>query len=684
MATASFSNRLLYETSPYLLQHAHNPVDWYPWGPEALQRAREENKVILVSIGYSACHWCHVMERESFEDEAVAAVMNAHFINIKIDREERPDLDHIYMDAVQAMTGSGGWPLNVFLTPDAKPFYGGTYFPPVRAHGRQSWKEVLFAIKQAWLERNHEIQDQAEQLTRHLQQTLLPKAGPGAAAGALFGPEQAHQAFATIMRSADKELGGFGHAPKFPQFFTIQWLLHYYYFTGETTAREQALLSLDKMLEGGIYDQVGGGLARYSTDNEWLVPHFEKMLYDNAHLLLVLSEAFQLTQSLRYENAIRQTIGFLQRECYHPEEGFCAALDADSEGVEGKYYVWSLEEINSLLGGDAADFAACFGVTQEGNWEGKNILHQPVPLALMAQQLGQDPVALAARRDSCLERLLAARNLRVRPGLDDKKLLGWNALLITGLCRAAAALSDKRYLELAISTFNIILKNFRAAENECFMQHSFKAGKARFPAFLDDYAALIQAAIGLFECSSQKIFLEQALAFCNHVLDHFRDPVNGYFFFTAREQDDCIVRKKEMYDGATASGNSLLLQQLHYLAVITDNAEWKRISADMMKGVQDLALKYPTSFSLWGQCLLNQAWGMQELVITGNNFEHLRDGLLRRYMPNRVLQCSAAADVFPLLSGKIFGEEPLVYRCENYTCAAPVKTLEEVPILRSR
>jgi Highly conserved protein containing a thioredoxin domain len=390
------ANRLIHETSPYLLQHAHNPVDWYPWGEEALNRARHENKPILVSIGYAACHWCHVMEKESFEDEETARFMNEHFINIKIDREERPDLDHIYMDAVQAMTGSGGWPLNVFLTPEGKPFYGGTYFPPKAMYNRPSWKDILNGVAQAYAQKRDEVELQAANLTQHLFQAN--SFGMQALAGDLvehFKVEKVHEMFRNIMKNADRQDGGFGRAPKFPQSFVIQYLLHYYYHTKNQDALDQACLSLDKMIYGGIHDQLGGGFARYSTDGEWLVPHFEKMLYDNALLVNVLSEAYQLTGKPLYRRAIEQTIGFVQRELSSPEGGFYSALDADSEGVEGKFYVWSKAEVESVLGEDAALFCEFYDITEKGNWEHKNILNIRKP-----------PEQFAAERNIAVEQLL--------------------------------------------------------------------------------------------------------------------------------------------------------------------------------------------------------------------------------------------------------------------------------------
>ncbi len=432
------TNRLIHETSPYLLQHAHNPVDWYPWGEEALQRAKQENKPILVSIGYSACHWCHVMERESFEQEETARLMNEHFINIKIDREERPDLDHIYMDALQAMSGSGGWPLNVFLTPAARPFYGGTYFPPRRLYTRPSWTEILQGVSQAFRDKREEITAQADQLTSHLLQSNAfgHATEPGEP---VFDTENQQAILQAILNKADTVDGGFGQAPKFPQTGCIQYLLRYYHFYRDKTALDQALLSLDKMLCGGIYDQLGGGFARYSTDGQWLAPHFEKMLYDNALLLSVLAEAFQITHLPRYREVMEQTRGFLEREMLSPEGGFYAALDADSEGVEGKFYTWRKAEIDALLGEDAPLFCAWYDVTEKGNWEGVNILHVPAPSATFASTHGTTEVALAEKLEACCAKLLEHRAGRIRPGLDDKILLGWNALANTACSKAFAA-----------------------------------------------------------------------------------------------------------------------------------------------------------------------------------------------------------------------------------------------------
>ncbi|HEY0752147.1 MAG TPA: thioredoxin domain-containing protein, partial [Chitinophagaceae bacterium] len=429
---SSSPNRLAKETSPYLLQHAHNPVEWYPWGEEAFQKATEEDKPVLVSIGYAACHWCHVMERESFEDPAVAKLMNEQFVNIKVDREERPDVDMIYMDAVQAISGSGGWPLNVFLTPDRKPFYGGTYYPPVKAFNRASWRDVLTAISAAYHEKRDEILTQAETLTEHIKRSN--SFGQGAD-NLMAKSEEIDIAYEHVMKTADKVWGGFGRAPKFPQMAVIKFLLRYHHISGNREALEQALLSLDKMSRGGIYDHIGGGFARYSTDTEWLVPHFEKMLYDNALIVSTLCEAYLITGKKEYRNAIEETLSFVERELTHPEGGFYSTLDADSEGVEGKFYVWSYAEVVETLGNkNAAFFCKYYDITEKGNWEGQNIPWNPKSLKEVIDEAQiTEKEAIDIIRDG-KEKLLERRGQRVRPGLDDKILLGWNALMNTAYC----------------------------------------------------------------------------------------------------------------------------------------------------------------------------------------------------------------------------------------------------------
>ncbi len=677
--TNASPNQLIHESSPYLLQHAYNPVNWLPWGEEALQKAKKENRIILVSIGYSACHWCHVMERESFEDEATAAIMNDHFVNIKIDREERPDIDHIYMDAVQAMTGSGGWPLNVFLTPDAKPFYGGTYFPPVRAFNRASWREVLHGVAQAWRERPTEIQAQAENLTDHLQQAGSFKQGSLDIAGAepVFTAAQCHDMFREVMKQADREWGGFGGAPKFPQTFTIRFLLQYHHFTGNTDALGQALLSLDKMIEGGIYDQAGGGFARYSTDVEWLAPHFEKMLYDNALLLVALSDACALTKKEKYAQAIRHTLAFIEREMKCPEGGFYAALDADSEGEEGRFYVWTKTEIDTLLGAHAALFCDFYDVKEEGNWEHKNILRVLVPPGEFCRERGIGQPAFEITMAVCLERLMDERKRRIRPQTDDKILLGWNALLITALCRCSAVLREKHYAVMAEKQFEWLWEQFSENETGTPLLHTAKNGTARYPAFLDDYAYVIEACLHLQEITGNPVLLYRAKALTEYLVENFLDDRSGYFFFTGKDQDDVIIRKKEVYDGAVPSGNSVMTNNLFYLGIVFENPAWTAMAQRHLSGLLKAVTRHPGSFGVWAWALMNQVMGINEIAITGAGLEQERQELLAAYLPNKVLQ-SAVPDAtgFPLLQGRTEGGKTQLFRCRNYACDLPVDSAQ--------
>lgn len=670
------TNRLAKESSPYLLQHAHNPVDWYPWGDEALQRAKAEDMPILVSIGYSSCHWCHVMERESFEDEATADIMNRHFINIKIDREERPDLDHVYMDALQAMTGSGGWPLNIFLTPDLKPFYGGTYFPPVKAYNRGSWKDVLNGISKAFTERRSEIEMQADELLTHLQNAnsfgMEKTLSIDIPVEELFLQKHADEMFTAIMQTADKNWGGFGRAPKFPQTFTIRYLFQYYHFTGNTEALEQACLSLDKMIEGGIYDHVGGGFARYSTDTEWLAPHFEKMLYDNALLVVALSEAYQITRKELYRQTIIETLLFIEKEMTSSENAFYSALDADSEEVEGKYYTWAKTDVDEILKKDADLFCRFYDITEQGNWEEVNIPRTKQTAIEFCKENGLDATSFELQMKNCLLLLYEQRNKRIKPLLDDKTVLSWNALMNTAYSKAFAALGIEEYRSRAISNMSFLLQAFQH-KTEPGLLHVYKAGEAKHPAFLDDYAFLIQALIHLQEITSNEEYLMKAKELTELVLNQFVDEGSGYFYFTPAGQNDIIVRKKEVYDGAVPSGNAVMAFNLNYLGVIYDQRNWKQQSVNMLAGLQQAITRYPGSFGVWAFVALNFIKGFNELAIVGRDFEKNRDLLLVKYMPNIIMQAAAESNRnFPLLKEKTTENgQTVFYLCRQYVCLAP-------------
>lgn len=662
------SNRLINESSPYLLQHAHNPVDWYPWGDEALEKARSENKPILVSIGYAACHWCHVMERESFENEETAALMNELFINIKIDREERPDLDHIYMDAVQAMTGAGGWPLNVFLTPDKKPFYGGTYFPPEPMYNRASWKQVLGSISQAFTEKRSEIDAQADYLLQHIVSANnfgLPVEENNFTGG------DTDEMFNAIIKTADIKEGGFGRAPKFPQTFTIRWLLHHYYFTGKEKALQQACLSLDKMIDGGINDQLGGGFARYSTDEFWLAPHFEKMLYDNALLVIAMSEAYQITNNEKYREAIVATLDFAERELLSPEGGYYSALDADSEGVEGKFYTWSKAEIDELLGDDSAIFNKYYNVSEKGNWEHTNILHVTISPEEFAKQNNLDLEEFRKIIEGAKKKLLLEREKRIRPITDDKILLGWNAMLNTAYSKAFAATGMEKYRVLAITHMKFMLNKFMGKDERFY--HTYKNGEAKYPAFLDDYAELIHALIHLQEITSDNSYLEKVKTLLKYCEDHFSEEETGYFYFTNVQQRDVIVRKKELYDGAVPSGNSLMAWNLGYSGIVFDKPEWRERALKMCGGLKEMVVKYPGSFGVWAMMIQSLTKGIPEIAVTGGGLDAILKQILRIFIPLRVLQSSPLeAKGFPLLDGKTYTSTPMIYLCKDYSCQSPV------------
>ncbi len=661
------TNHLINEASPYLLQHAHNPVNWYPWGEEALQKAKAEDKPILVSIGYAACHWCHVMERESFENEATAALMNAHFINIKIDREERPDLDHVYMDAVQAISGGGGWPLNVFLTPDRKPFYGGTYYPPVTAFNRMSWPELLQAIHNMYTQKRNEVEAQADNLVNHLVTSGMIGLQPDIK-DETFNEDNLNIISENILKQADTVWGGFGNAPKFPQTFTIRYLLRHYYFTGSSEAAKQALLSLDKMIYGGINDHLGGGFARYSTDAQWLAPHFEKMLYDNALLVSAISEAYQLTGRPHYAEAIRATLTFVSRELTAPGGGFYSALDADSEGVEGKFYTWNKKEIDTALGEESGLFCRVYDASDEGNWEHTNILWRPAA----DQPVSDAEAAMLAR---CREKLFAIRAARIRPILDDKILLGWNALMITACCKAYAALGDPSFLRMAANAVAFLENNMQAGDH---WLHSWKENKTAHSAFLDDYAYLVQAYIHLQEATGDSDYLLKAKALAAYVQQHFWDEEAGFFFFTPLHQTDVIVRKKDLYDGATPSGNSVMAANLHYLSIVFDKPEWLAQSRQMVQSIAGAITKYPVSFGIWAAALQDFVYGLHEIVITGAAATQQLPQLLQHFIPNKIVQTTSAVraeNVFSLLQGKKIYEETAIYVCKNNTCMPAVSTV---------
>jgi uncharacterized protein YyaL (SSP411 family) len=680
MDSNEFTNELIHESSPYLQQHAHNPVQWYPWSEKALQLSKATNKPILVSIGYSACHWCHVMERESFEDVQTAAVMNEFFINIKIDREERPDLDNIYMEAVQILTGSGGWPLNVFLTPEGLPFYGGTYFPTETKFNRPSWKDVLFFINDIWINRRQDAIDQANKLTTQIDSV---SASFNQTTGIALGKENKNDFTGDyfsklrnkIMDQADSKFGGFGRAPKFPQSFSVRFLLMYSHFFKDEIAKHHALFSLTSLLNGGINDQLAGGFARYSTDDQWLAPHFEKMLYDNALIIDALCDAYKITSDELYKDGIEKTLSFCFEKMLCKEGGYYAALDADSEGEEGKFYVWDQEEIELIIGEDAELFCKYFGVEKKGNWENKNILHIKKSISSFAIEEGIEVEDCKLRLKNASNKLIDARNKRIHPSIDDKIILSWNALLLHALCNATATLDVEIYKDKAVELYEFIMNNF--TEDGITFFHTYKHGEKKQMAFLDDYAFLIRSCIALQEITGNEKYLDKAELLTTFVIENFKAADAALFYYTAINQTDVIIRKIEIYDNAIPSGNSIMADNLFYLSKIFEKQEWEELAQSMFLTVKQLIDKYPATFAVWASILLKNQKGLKEIVVTGQHVQPLRSEVLKHYIPEMIFQSSNVEKKYPLLKNKDYLNDGLIYVCENFSCAEPVDNIKD-------
>ncbi len=675
------TNSLIHESSPYLLQHAHNPVDWHPWGTAALEKAQKEDKPILVSIGYAACHWCHVMERESFESEEVAAYMNEHFVNVKVDREERPDVDQIYMDAVQMLSGSGGWPLNCFLTPDGRPFYGGTYYPPKPMYNRPSWLQILEQISNVFKTRRKDVEEQANQLTYHIatsdqgksQNTLI-----GLDFEQPFEAEELEGIFQKVTKYFDAVDGGFGGAPKFPGTMSLQFLLNYYHYTQTEAAKEHALFSIDKMIFGGIYDQIGGGFARYTVDKKWLVPHFEKMLYDNALLIGVMTDAYKLTKRDLYRETIEDTLAFVEREMLHPDGGFYASYDADSEGVEGKFYVWDKSEIDEILKEEAAMFNRFYEVTEDGNWEHKNILNREMTYRDFAAKENMPVEALKEKLQKARQQLFEVREKRVKPGLDDKIILSWNAMMVTAFAKAYQALLQAHYKDIAVENLQFLFDKFAVGENG-ELKHTYKNGKAQFPAFLDDYALLLEAIIEVFQISFDEKLLEWAAKLTNYVFANFEDSKSFLFYYTPKGQQDIVLRKKEFYDNATPSGNSTMAHNLLKLSVLLDEPKYHERAVQMVKSMEESISKYPTSFARWLNAMTFLVFPLQEIAVVGKNAEVLIAELQQLFTPNKLLIMDEKGEsMHPLVVNRYMEGKTLIYRCQNFVCERPVETVAEL------
>ncbi|MBL8164225.1 MAG: thioredoxin domain-containing protein [Anaerolineae bacterium] len=669
-------NRLQHETSPYLRQHAENPVDWYPWGDEAFQRAKSEDKPILLSVGYSACHWCHVMAHESFEHGPTAQLMNDLFINIKVDREERPDVDDIYMQAVIGLSGHGGWPMTVFLTPDGRPFYGGTYYPREPRHGMPAFRQVLAGVHDAYSNRRAQVEQAADNLRDALSRETL---GIGGEASAL-NVDLLNTAYQGIGRGFDPTHGGFGGAPKFPQPMNLELLLRAYARTGDKTPLEQTLFTLRKMACGGMYDQLGGGFHRYSVDAIWLVPHFEKMLYDNAQLSRVYLHAWQITGDEFFRRIAEDIYDYILREMTAPEGGFYSATDADSEGEEGKFFVWSQSELEELLGDKAAAAIEYWGVSRRGNFEGHNILHVPNDDAVAAERLKISVEDLRASITAARNKLYAVRSQRVSPGLDDKILTGWNGLMLASLAEGARVLKRADYREAAVKNADFLLRVMTAPDGRLYRSH--KDGTSKINATLEDYANLIDGLLELYQTTFEARWFDAARRLADHVLAHFAAQ-DGGFFDTSDDHEKLIVRPRNMQDNAVPSGNAMIARNLLRLAAYTGDARYEDAARGTLALLSEAMRQYPQAFGEALSAVDMLVNGLAEVAVVGApdtvETSALLDVIRGPYRPN-VISALAAEDVpgeagIPLLSYRTMrGGQPTVYVCRHFACANPVTT----------
>ena len=668
------ANHLRDETSPYLLQHVDNPVDWYPWGDEAMRLAKEQDKPILLSIGYAACHWCHVMAHESFEDDATAAQMNADFINVKVDREERPDVDSIYMQAVNAMTGRGGWPMTVFLTPDAKPFYAGTYFPNEPRHGMPSFRQILTGVSEAWQGDRENVVGSADDVAQQLQALADVALESQAVDPAVF-----KSALRGLGQRFDPTWGGFGDAPKFPQPMTLEFLLRESLGEDGSHALEMAETTLRKMAEGGMYDQVGGGFARYSVDNRWLVPHFEKMLYDNAQLARVYLHAWQVTGDPFYRRIVEETLDYVLLEMRHADGGFYSSQDADSEGVEGKFYVWSADEIRNALGDDADAFMQIYAVSDEGNWEGHNVLNLRVDPEKLAARRGIDPGAVASLVAAARATLYELRAKRVWPGLDDKVLTSWNGLMLAAFAEAGTALRRKDYIEAARSNAEFLYRTMRLDSGR--LLRTWKAGSdAKYNGYLEDYAYLADGLLALYEATFEARWVDWARELSELMRTHFRDAKNGGFFDTSDDHEQLIHRPKDLQDNAVPSANSMAAGVLTRLSLLTGDGELWQLAEESTATMSKFMSEYPSGFGQW----LNVASFMRSepreiaLVGSGDEIAPLLEVVRTGYRPFQVIAAGEDPDL-PLLENRTrVDAKATAYVCRQLVCQTPVTDPQEL------
>jgi uncharacterized protein YyaL (SSP411 family) len=667
----SKTNRLSKETSPYLLQHAHNPVDWYPWGEEALTKAKEQNKLILVSIGYSACHWCHVMEHESFEDEEVAKIMNAHFVCIKIDREERPDIDQIYMYAVQLITGSGGWPLNCFCLPDQRPIYGGTYFR------NNDWRNLLNSLAAFWKEKPQEAIEYAERLTNGIQQSEEIKFIEHREE---YNEQSLKEIFEPWKRRFDMFEGGYNRAPKFPLPNNWQFMLRYAHLFKDNAANVITRLTLEKMAFGGIYDHIGGGFSRYSVDEKWHVPHFEKMLYDNAQLVSLYAEAWQYCGDKLYKKIVYETLEWVKREMTSPEGGFYSALDADSEGVEGKFYIYTKVELKRILGDEEELFSIYFNVTEDGNWpeEHTNIFFRKKDDEDLASMLGIPVSDLQDRVQKAKEKVFEHRRTRIRPGLDNKILAAWNGMMLTALSDAYRVFAEPDFLNIALKNAAFILKNLKNDSGS--LTRSFRPSISadisnNNRAFLDDYAFIIEGLISLYEVTFEESWLKEAKKLTEYTIANFYDTTSGLFFYNSLRDEQLIARKHEIMDNVIPSSNSVMANNLYKLGHFYNNQDYLKIAGQMLRNIVPHMKTYGSAYSNWAALLLNEIKGIYEIAITGLQAEKKRRELEKYYIPNKII-LGGVSGTLPLLEDK-WSNETRIFVCRNRTCSLPVTEIKE-------
>lgn len=662
-----FTNELVHESSPYLLQHAHNPVNWYPWGKEALDKAKNENKLILVSIGYAACHWCHVMEHESFEDEEVAKFMNDNFVAIKVDREERPDIDQVYMNAVQLITGRGGWPLNCIALPDGRPIYGGTYFP------KAQWMDVLTRVSEFVKQNPDKAEEQAKSLTEGVQSSEMVIANDKKE---VFAKDDLVAIFDNWKGSIDFTLGGHTGAPKFPLPIGYQFLLHYNYLTDDDDALKAVTTTLDKMADGGIYDQIGGGFSRYSTDDIWKVPHFEKMLYDNAQLVSLYSTAYQKTKNPKYKIIVAETLEFIQRELTSPEGGFYSSLDADSEGEEGKFYVWTKAEIEEALGDKASLIIDYYNVTANGNWEnGHNILLKSVSDMDFSDSHNLTESELAAQIAAAKKALLEERAKRIRPGLDDKILTSWNALMLKGYVDAYRVFGDKMYLDAALKNAEFIRKKIKSSDDKLF--RNYKNEVATINGFLDDYAFTIDAFVSIYQATFDEKWLKEAKQLNSYALAHFYDQESGMFFYTSDSDPALIARKMEVTDNVIPASNSQMAKNLFVLGQYFYDDDYILKSKKMLNNVKQNALKGSAYYANWDILLAWFASEPYEVAIVGSDFEAKRKEFDLHYFPNVLLSGGKDEGSLALLEYKLMEGQTTIYVCQNKACQLPVSEVKD-------